>query len=227
MQARKGKLRALELPPLRDMLLLTMSAQSPEFTRPHRLTPSDYLASERASEMKHEYHDGVLVAMAGGSAPHSLIAGRVVTALNNRVAARGCQVFNSDMKVWVGRERHFFYPDASALCGPPEFFDEQRDILTNPSCIIEVLSGSTEAYDRGRKLARYMALDAIREIALFSQEQVRVDKYTRRPDGVWQFEGCDGMETAVAFPSLGCEIVLRDVYAGVELAPPSPEPARS
>jgi Uma2 family endonuclease len=189
------------------------SAASPLFT------PEEYLELERAAETKSEYHDGEIVAMAGGTGPHSLLAMKLGSELTQRLKGRPCLVFNSDMKVWVGERRHFFYPDLSGLCGQPQYHDEMRDVLVNPSFIVEVLSPKTEGYDRGKKLARYMALPSLVELALVNQDEVRVDKYTRQPDGIWRFDSFAGLDAVVQFQSVGCDVPLRDFYAGVELAP--------
>ena len=131
------------------------------------------------------------------------------------------------MRIGVAGERSFVYPDVSGLCVEPQFRDETRDVLLNPSFVVEVLSPSTEAYDRGRKLAIYMAIPSIVEIVLVSQDQVRVDKYTRQPDGIWRFDVIEGRESHVRFESIGCEIVLADFFDGVELAPLPPLRERS
>lgn len=190
---------------------------------PH-VSPEEYLASERSALAKSEYHDGRVVAMAGGTGPHSQVAVKISGALDRATAPRGCHIFNSDMKLRINENNRFCYPDVSGLCGRPEYHDETRDVLLNPSFIVEVLSKSTEAFDRGRKLALYMALPSVVEIALVSVVEVRVDKYTRQPDGIWRFDGYSGLESHVPFASLGCEISLGEVYAGVELDPPGPEP---
>jgi Uma2 family endonuclease len=162
--------------------------------------------------------------MAGGTGPHSQLAVRLAGALDRIATTKGCAVFNSDMKLRITANNRVCYPDVSGLCGQPEYLDEKLDVLLNPTFIVEVLSKSTEAYDRGRKLALYMALPSVVEIALVSVVEVRVDKYTRQPDGVWRFDGYSGVETDVPFVSLGGTVSLREVYAGVELDPPGPEP---
>jgi Uma2 family endonuclease len=128
------------------------------------------------------------------------------------------------MKIRVDANNRYLYPDVSGLCGRPEYLDDARDVLVNPSLIIEVLSKSTEAYDRGRKLAIYMALPTVSEIALVSLVELRVDKYTRQPDGIWRFDGFSGPETSVPFVFLGGAVSLREVYDGIELEPLAPEP---
>lgn len=184
------------------------------------MSPAQYLDFERDAEFKHEYHDGKIVAMAGGSPQHSLLAVNLGSELRQQLKRRPCLVFNSDMKVWVARERHYFYPDLSGLCGKPEYLDGTRDVLLNPSFVVEVLSPKTEGYDRGKKLARYMALPSLIEIALVSQEEVRVDKYTRQADGIWAFEGLAGFDAVLRFVSVDCAIPLRDFYEGIELLTP-------
>lgn len=186
-----------------------------------------YIAAERTAEKKSEFHDGRVVAMAGGTGPHSQVAVKFAGALDRATAARGCHIFNSDMKLHIPANNRVLYPDVSGLCGRPQYLDESRDVLLNPSFLIEVLSKSTEAFDRGRKLALYMALPSVVEIALVSVVEVRVDKYTRQPDGIWRFDGYSGEECEVPFVSLGCSISLREVYVGVELDPPGPEPGVS
>ena len=178
---------------------------------------------ERVALNKSEYHDGRIVAMAGGTGPHSQVAAAFTRELGNFAKAKGCTVFNSDMKLRIAENNRVCYPDVSGLCGRPEYLDDTRDVLLNPSFIVEVLSKSTEAFDRGAKLALYMALPSVVEIALVSVVEVRVDKYTRQPDGIWRFDGHSGAESQVPFVSLGCEISLAEVYAGVELDPPGPE----
>ena len=187
------------------------------------LTFEEYLAAERLAETKSEFHGGQVFAMAGGTSPHSQVAVAFAAELRNFAKGKGCTIFNSDMKVRVSAEDRVLYPDVSGLCGRPEYLDDARDVLLNPSLIIEVLSKSTEAFDRGRKLALYMAMPSVMEIALVSVVEVRVDKYTRQPDGIWRFDGFSGVECEVPFSSLGGAISLREAYAGVELDPPGPE----
>jgi Uma2 family endonuclease len=189
-----------------------------------QLSIQEYLAVERTAETKSEFHDGRVFAMAGGTGLHSQLAAALTRELGIFAKAKGCTVFNSDMKVRVAANNRVFYPDVSGLCGHPEYLDDSRDVLLNPSFIVEVLSKSTEAFDRGRKLALYMALASVVEIALVSVVEVRVDKYTRQPDGIWRFDGYSGDESEVPFTSLGCAVSLREIYAGVELEPAGPEP---
>lgn len=191
------------------------------------LTPDEYLALERVAETKSEYYDGCVVAMAGGTAPHAELAANFIRELGGRSKGGPCKIYSSDMRIAVPHDRKFLYPDVSGLCVEPKFRDETRDVLLNPSFVVEVLSPSSEAYDRGRKLAIYMSVPSIVEIVLVSQDQVRVDKYTRQPDGIWRFDVIEGREARVRFESLTCEIVLADFFDGVELSPLPPLRERS
>jgi Uma2 family endonuclease len=128
------------------------------------------------------------------------------------------------MKVWVESTRRFLYPDLSGLCGQPQYRDAVGDVLLNPTFVIEVLSPKTEAYDRGKKLALYMAQPGIQEILLVSQEEIRVEKYSREADGIWRFQSFAGPEARLRLDSVDCEVPLRDFYDGVELMP-VPDPA--
>ena len=167
------------------------------------------------------------IAMAGSNAPHAELVVNFCAELAARCKGGPNRIYSSDLRITIPGDRSFVYPDVSGLCVEPRFRDETRDVLLNPSFVVEVLSPSTEGYDRGRKLAIYMAVPSIVEIVLVSQDQVRVDKYTRQPDGIWRFDVLAGREARVRFESLGCEIVLADFFDGVELAPEPPFRERS
>lgn len=191
------------------------------------MTPEEFLAFEREAETKHEYHDGVVIDMAGGTGPHAELAMNLGAELRNRMKGGPCRIYSSDMRVWIDSLRKYLYPDISGLCGESQFQNAVRDVLLNPAFVVEILSRSTEAYDRGRKLSYYMELPSMREILLVSQEEWRVDKYTRQPDGIWRFEAFSGADAVLPVLTIDSQIPLRDFYEGVELDPLSPSPARS
>lgn len=191
------------------------------------MTPEEFLTFEREAEAKHEYHDGIVTAMAGGTGPHAELAMRFGSELCQRIKGGPCRIYSSDMKVWIASLRKYLYPDISGLCGESQFQNETRDVLLNPAFVVEILSRTTEAYDRGRKLSYYMEVPSVQEILLVSQEEWRVDKYTRQADGIWRFEAFAGTDAVLPVLSIDGQIPLRDFYAGVELDPPSPSPARS
>lgn len=184
-----------------------------------RMTPEEYLAFERASEGKHEYVDGHVYATAGTREAHVLLTINLTTALRSRLRGRPCKTYGSDMRVRAGDAERYFYPDACALCGPPEFADGEFDTLLNPSVMVEVLSDSTEAYDRGEKFANYQRVAALREYVLVSQREMRVERFMRAEGGVWVLTALDGPEAVLELPSVGCAVPLAEIYEDVELLP--------
>jgi Uma2 family endonuclease len=128
----------------------------------YHLTPEEYLAVERRAEYKSEYVDGLMYQMAGGSEAHNLITGNVVTELNVQLRDTPCKVYPSDMKVREPGSRKFHYPDVSVVCGETQFADQHRDVILNPVLIVEVLSDTTAAYDRGKKFQSYHAVGTVR-----------------------------------------------------------------
>jgi Uma2 family endonuclease len=186
------------------------------------LTPEEYLEMEDDAQERSEFHDGEVFAMAGESEAHSLLCARLTTFFTLRLLGRACAAYAPNMKVWIERDRRFFYPDLAALCGPAQFRDERRNALTNPAFIAEVLSPSTEAFDRGAKFHHYLTLPSLREYVLVSQWEVAVERYERCPDGVWRYEHLAGPQAVLRSAALGCEIPLGELYAGIELAQRQP-----
>src|SRR5437764_4039337 len=147
------------------------------------MTYEEYLAFERGSEQKHEFVDGEIHAMAGGRFEHNQLAGNVFALLWNALRSRGCTVNNSDQRVHTPAGAGF-YPDVSALCGEPRFTDDVHDELLNPSVIVEVLSESTEAYDRGKKFERYATIPSLRAYLLVATDRKSIELRERRDD-IW------------------------------------------
>jgi Uma2 family endonuclease len=179
------------------------------------LSPGEYLAREREAETKSEYYDGETFATAGGSEEHSIIAVNVAGALNFRLADRPCKVYNSDMRVRVEDDSPYVYPDVSVVCGDAQFADEKRDTLLNPTVIVEVLSPTTEAWDRGGKFERYQQRASLQEYLLIAQDRPRVERYARQGDGEWLLTVVVGLERALSLPSIECELRLAEVYRKV------------
>ena len=190
-------------------------------------TPEEYLASERDAEGKHEYLDGRIYAMTGGTAHHSLITGNVIASLHSALRGRPCRVFTSDLKVRVAATGLHTYPDVSALCAEPRFASAHGEILLNPSVLVEVLSPSTEAYDRGGKFQHYQQLPSLQEYVLIAQDGMQVDCFSRASeDGTrWVLTAADGPEGVVELPSIECVLRLRDVYERVDV--PARRPVRA
>ena len=179
------------------------------------LSPEEYLTIERSAEFKSEYFEGVAYAMAGGSERHNLITGNLVTELNVRLRAAPCRVYPSDMKVRVPNSKRFFYPDVSVICGETQFADEKRDVILNPVLIAEVLSESTEAFDRGKKFLSYQQIESLREYLLVAQDEFVVEHYLRQEEG-WFYTKASGLEATLVLPALNCQVALSDIYNKVE-----------
>src|SRR5437588_11212941 len=175
------------------------------------LSPEEYLTIERNAEFKSEYFDGVAYAMAGGSERHNLITGNLVTELNVQLRAAPCRVYPSDMKVRLPNSKRFFYPDVSVVCGEVQFADEAKDVILNPILIIEVLSESTEAFDRGKKFSSYQQIESLREYLLVAQDEFVVEHYLRQEDG-WLYTKASGSDADLALPALNCRMALSDIY---------------
>jgi Uma2 family endonuclease len=179
-----------------------------------KMSPEEYLAFERASDEKHEYVDGEIFAMSGGTNEHSLLGSSIVRELGIALLDRPCYVHTSDMRIKVAASNRFFYPDVSVVYGAQVFGDEVRDSVLNPKVIVEVLSDSTERYDRGEKFAHYRRVESLQEYVLASQKEPLVEHYSRQADGVWLYRALGPGEQLV-LPSLGCAIAVDRIYLKV------------
>ena len=181
----------------------------------------NYLATEReCSDEKHEYVAGEVFAMAGASYNHNLITANLVRRLGNQLDGRPCTVLTSDMRVRVATADACAYPDIVVLCDQPVFHDSRRDVLTNATLVAEVLSPSTEGYDRGGKFAIYRGLPSLRQYVLIAQDQPAVDVFTRQPDGRWVLDAYTDPAAPIHFESIDCTLLLREVYEKVEFETP-------
>ncbi len=178
----------------------------------HRWTEAEYLAFERASEEKHELIDGEIVSISGASENHNLIATSTLSSLFMQLRKGSCKIYPSDMRVRVGKRRQYTYPDMTIVCGKPVFADDQKDTLLNPTVIIEVLSPSTEAYDRGDKFTLYRTLDSLQEYILISQSRIHIERYVRRPDNQWLLSEIQQLDDSIELTSVSCTLVATDVY---------------
>jgi Uma2 family endonuclease len=184
-----------------------------------RMTALEYLAFERdASETKHEFLDGEVVAMSGASLRHARLVRNLAFHLNGRLRASACEVLTQDLRVAASAEGPFFYPDVVAFCGKPELLDREQDTLLNPRLVIEVLSASTERYDRGRKLFLYRSMTSLVEIVLVAQERVAVERYRRDGQGAWHVQDFGTLEETLELTSIGASLSLSEIYQGVEPA---------
>ncbi len=180
-------------------------------------TPEEYLARERQNEFKSEYWHGKMFAMAGASEAHNLIVVNVVRELSLQLKGKPCRVYPSDMRVRIPRTPSYKYPDVTVVCGKPEFEDDQHDILLNPTVIVEVLSPSTELYDRGAKFREYRTIDSLQEYLLISQHTALIERYVRQEQTrFWMLSEAAGLNESIEFQAIVCRLDLAEVYERVE-----------
>jgi Uma2 family endonuclease len=191
--------------------------QRPEPLR--RLTEAEYVQIERTAEFKSEFFDGEMFAMAGGTPEHSLIATNLAREFGNRLARGHCVPYNADLRVKIEATGLFTYPDLSIICGLLSFAEGMNDTIVNPSVLVEVLSDSTEAYDRGRKFEHYRQIPTLQEYLLVSQKEPRIEQFIRQPDGRWLLTEAVGLGKSLELPSLKILISLAEVFAKVSFTP--------
>jgi Uma2 family endonuclease len=189
-----------------------------------RFTPEQYLALERNARSKSEYCNGYIIAMAGASKEHNQIAGNAYRKIGNQIEDRHCTVYISEMRVRVTSTGLYTYPDVVAVCGEAEFEDDHVDTLLNPTVIAEVLSPTTEAYDRGDKFAQFRRIPSLREYVLIAQDKVLVERYTRQGEE-WVLKEFRRLDESLRLDSIDCVIPLREIYAKVTF--PGEEAART
>jgi Uma2 family endonuclease len=175
---------------------------------------------ERQTDFKSEYLDGQIIAMGGASESHNLIASNVLASLHLQLRQRPCRVYQSDLRVRVNPNRLYSYPDVVVVCGKAQFEDDELDTLLNPTLIVEVLSKSTEEFDRGEKFRRYRTLVSLQEYLLIAQQECRLEQYTRQPDGSWRLVEFDQLSDRVSLSSIDCHLLLADVYEKVTVGRP-------
>jgi Uma2 family endonuclease len=188
-----------------------MSAQ-PE----HFISAEEYLSHERTSVVKHEYFAGDVFALAGGSQRHNLIAANTLGSLYTQLRKKACIVYPSDMRIKVPATGLYTYPDITIVCGQHLFDDEHRDTISNPTVIIEILSPSTEQYDRGRKYQNYRTIPSFREYVLIAQDMPRIEHYARQANSGWLMLEYTELADTVTLSSIGCTLCLDDVYEKVD-----------
>ena len=179
-----------------------------------RMTEAEYLAFDRVSKTKHELFNGEVYAMAGASERHNRIAGNAYGSLWGQITPNGCSIYASDMRVRIPNG-NYAYPDVSALCGSPDLLTDELDILLNPSVIIEILSSSTESFDRGNKFTAYRAIPSVMEYILIAQDHPHVEVRARQSDGSWVIREYIQLTDRVHLPSIDAHLALTDVYRNV------------
>ncbi|MGM0653896.1 MAG: Uma2 family endonuclease [Thermodesulfobacteriota bacterium] len=183
----------------------------------NKMTPGEYLAIERISiDIKHEFFDGELFAMVGARINHNRININLAGELRNKFKAdkSPCEVLSNDMRVKI--ENNYTYPDIVIFCGDAQFEDNEFDTLTNPVIIIEILSDSTEAFDRGDKFAYYRAIFGLKEYILVSQKRYHVEQYIRGDNGKWEYRSYEGADQILNMESVNCDVSLSEIYLNVK-----------
>lgn len=183
----------------------------------------EYLAFEQDALNKHEYFDGEIFAMAGARPAHNVIAGNVLGELRTQLEDGPCLVYNSDQRVMIADTGLYTYPDVMVVCDEPQFDETDEIALVNPIVIVEVLSDSTEAYDRGDKFAHYRRLPSLREYLLVSSDRERIERFSRN-DGTreWALAESSDPHGMLEVPAIGCVLALPRVYLKVVIPPPAP-----
>lgn len=182
-----------------------------------RMSAQEYLARERLAEYKSEYFNGEVYAMSGGSLDHAGLAGAVIGLLHARLRGRKpCRVFTSDLKVHVPATDSFAYPDVSVVCGKPELHPQSDHTVLNPTVVCEILSPSTQAFDRTGKFAHYRRIASLQEYVLVAWDAPRIEVYRRAEAGRWVLTEARGLDAIARIESLECELPLAEIYASVE-----------
>jgi len=181
------------------------------------ISPEEYLIDERESFEKHEYFDGEIFQMAGASEKHNIINGNTFASLHFQLKKRPCKGYQSDMRVHIPATGLFTYPDITVVCGKSEFLpDGKLDTLLNPVLIVEILSTSTEGYDKGVKFDNYRSIESLQEYVLISQDSKRIMRYTKQNDGSWNLMDFIGDATEIELFSIECTLNTSDIYDKVE-----------
>ncbi|WP_425618811.1 Uma2 family endonuclease [Anatilimnocola sp. NA78] len=186
-----------------------------------RITPSEYLELDRVASERFQYYRGEMFAMAGGTKNHNRIARNMLVAFENhfRKHLRRCETFSSDLRLQVNPQSFYTYPDVTVVCGEAKFLDERADTLTNATLIVEVLSPSTEHFDRGKKFENYRQLESLQEYVLVSQHKPLVERFLRENDGSWKLNVADHAADKLHLASLDLQLPLSEIYLDVDFPP--------
>ncbi len=176
---------------------------------------ADYLAFETSSEFKHEFRNGEIVAMSGGTVNQGTVIGNTYVALDKRTDAKGCRTFNSEVRVYFQKYEEFCYPDTYVVCGELQFSEYDKNSIANPCLLIEVLSPSTEAYDRGEKFLKYRSIKSFKEYVLISPDKVCIEVHYKQDDTVWYFNTYLKMEEQVYLRSIDEQILVSEFYRNI------------
>ena len=192
-----------------------MGGLMPTQPKPY-LTPEQYLEIDRAAERRSEYYNGEIFPMSAVSLNHTRIVTNLTVSFFAQFHGRSCEVAGSDLRVRTEPRGPYFYPDLVVFCGLPHLADRRRDTLTDAAVIIEVLSPSTERYDRTFKWEYYQKLASLKDYLMVAQDQVKIEHNVRRDNGSWEMRETTDLEAVIELPSIGCTFRVADAYARVE-----------
>jgi Uma2 family endonuclease len=179
------------------------------------LTPEEYLAIEREAEFRSEYWNGKMFAISGAREPHNDICVNITAEFRQQLRSRPCKNYSNDMRVRTSSNL-YTYPDCVVVCGERRFLDERRDTLLNPNLLVEVLSPSTERYDRGSRFEQYRGIESLREYLMLASDRIHAELFTKQPNGPWTLSEWRDPEDVVPLESCGCRLKLADIYEKVE-----------
>ncbi len=180
------------------------------------LTPEEYLEIEREAEFKSEYYNGEIFALAGAGLSHNIISLNIASLLLNKLRDKNCFVFNNDMRLSVISHKLYTYPDIMVICGEMKFLDEKKDTVLKPILIIEVLSKSTESYDRGKKFEFYRSIHSLNEYVMISSDHYLVEVYSKNENNLWVLTDEKNPDSSIKFSSVSLQIPLKEIYSKVE-----------
>jgi len=180
------------------------------------LTIDDYIALEESSGVKHEFLDGAAFAMTGASPAHNLMTFNVASILRPQLRGKSCRIYSSDLRLKVEATGLYTYPDASVVCGPAQFADTPKNTITNPAVLIEILSPSTESYDRGKKSQHYRKIESLRAYLLIAQDSRHVELYVKEEQNRWVLAEFSQEDAVVPLDTIGCAMTVKDIYEDVE-----------
>lgn len=187
-----------------------------------KYTLEQYLDFENRSPERHEYYRGEIFLMTGGSLRHSAIVGNLYYYARQQLECTNCSPQISDQRIAVSAAGLHTYPDVAVVCGPIETHPIDRYAIANPSILFEVLSPSTERYDRGQKFELYRQLESLREYVLVSQDEPHIERFVRQEDGSWSMNVVRGLDTMLELSAVGCQLPLKSIYQNVEFTPQQP-----
>jgi len=178
----------------------------------HFITPEEYLYREKDAEFRSEYFRGEMFAMAGASANHNLIVLNTGASLREQLKKKPCRVYPSDLKLRIETTGLYTYPDLSVVCGEPQLETNGGDVLLNPMVLVEILSDSTEAYDRGKKFEHYRTILSLKHYVLIAQDRHSIDCFSRQPDGCWVLTSCQELDGKVELEAIDSHLAASEVY---------------